>query len=297
LGRHREFEIKPAEKKKRVLVAGGGPSGLEAARVAALRGHDVILYEKEGWLGGLMLLAAIVKNHELESILSIIRYLRIESMKLGVKIRLGKAVDSSVIDEIKPDVLILATGGSSAVPAIRGIEHPRVLNTVKLHRALKFWMKVFGPKALESLTKLWMPVGKRVVVIGGGIEGCQLAEFLVKRGRKVTIVDTAPALGKGLLSDDPDRLFKWFNRKGTVMMPGVHYEEITDQGLLVTTKDGEKRRLRADSIITALPLQPSGALAENLLKKVPEVYQIGNCRESGYIHDAIADGYRIGCMI
>jgi NADPH-dependent 2,4-dienoyl-CoA reductase/sulfur reductase-like enzyme len=65
-----------------------------------------------------------------------------------------------------------------------------------------------------------MPVGKRVVVIGGGIEGCQLAEFLVKRGRKVTIVETAPALGKGLLSDDPDRLFKWFNKKGTVMMPG-----------------------------------------------------------------------------
>ena len=297
LGRHSEFKIKPAEKRKKVLVAGGGPSGLEAARVAALRGHDVILYEKEGWLGGLMLLAAIVKNHELESILSTIRYLKIQNAKLGVKIRLGKAVDSSVIDEIKPDVLILATGGSSAVPAIRGIEHPRVLNTVKLHRTLKFWIKVFGPKALESLTKLWMPVGKRVVVIGGDIEGCQLAEFLVKRGRKVTIVDTAPALGKGLLSDDPDRLFKWFNRKGTVMMPGVHYEEITDQGLLVTTKDGEKRRLRADSIITALPLQPSSALAENSLKKVPEVYQIGDCREPGYMHDAIADGYRIGCMI
>lgn len=297
LGRHSEFKIKPAEKRKKVLVAGGGPSGLEAARVAALRGHDVILYEKEGWLGGLMLLAAIVKNHELESILSIIRYLRIESMKLGVKIRLGKAVDSSAIDEIKPDVLILATGGSSAVPAIRGIDHPKVLNHTKLHQTLKFWMKFFGPKVLESLTKLWMPVGKRVVVIGGGIEGCQLAEFLVKRGRKVTIVETAPALGKGLLSDDPDRLFKWFNKKGTVMMSQVTCEEITDEGLIISTKDGENKTLQADSIITALPLQPGGVLAENSLKKVPEVYQIGDCREPGYMHDAIADGYRIGCMI
>ena len=158
-------------------------------------------------------------------------------------------------------------------------------------------MKVFGPKVLESLTKLWMPVGKRVVIIGGGIEGCQLAEFLVKRGRKVTIVETAQALGKGLLSDDPDRLFKWFNKKGTVIMSQVTCEEITDEGLIISTKDGEKKTLQADSIITALPLQPAGILAENSLKKVPEVYQIGDCREPGYMHDAIADGYRIGCMI
>jgi hypothetical protein len=81
------------------------------------------------------------------------------------------------------------------------------------------------------------------------------------------------------------------------MIPQVTYDEITDEGLIIITKDGERKTLQADSILTALPLQPGGVLAENSLKKVPEVYQIGDCREPGYMHDAIADGYRIGCMI
>ena len=79
-------------------------------------------------------------------------------------------------------------------------------------------MRFFGPAAMERLTRVWMPVGKRVVVIGGGLEGCQLAEFLTKRGRKVTIVESGPALGKGLLSDDPERLFNWFSKKGVELM-------------------------------------------------------------------------------
>jgi 2,4-dienoyl-CoA reductase (NADPH2) len=297
LGRHREFEIKPAEKKKRVLIAGGGPSGLEAARVAALRGHDVTLYEKERTFGGLMPLAAMVKEHELESILSTIQYLKTQNTKLGVTMRRGKAVDASAINEIRPDVLILATGGDPAVPAIRGINHPKVVNNANLHRTLKFWMRFVGPKAMERLTKLWMPIGKIVVIIGGGLEGCQLAEFLVKRGRKVTIVDSEPTLGKGLLSDDPDRLFKWFDKKGVVTTTGVTYEAVSDEGLIVTTKEGERKTLMADSIITALPLRPAGDLAESLGKKVTEVYEIGDCREPGHMYDAIADGYRIGRVI
>ncbi len=297
LGRHREFAIKPAGKKKNVLVAGGGPSGLEAARVAALRGHHVTLYEKENRLGGLTRLAAIVKEHELEAIVSIIDYLETQNRKLGVTIKLGKAVDRSVIDEIRPDALILAAGGAPTVPPLPGIKHPKVLNNAKLHKTLKFWMRFFGPKAMERLTKVWMPVGKKVVVIGGGLEGCQLAEFLVKRGRTVTIVDSEASLGKGLLSDDPDRLFKWFNKKGVVMIPGVAYEGITDEGLAIRTKDGERKRLRADSIITALTLQPQNDLTKDLGKNVPEVYQVGDCREPGYMYDAIADGYRTGLAL
>jgi 2,4-dienoyl-CoA reductase (NADPH2) len=142
-----------------------------------------------------------------------------------------------------------------------------------------------------------MPVGNRVVIIGGALAGCQLAEFLVKRGRKVAIVDRAKKLGEGLLANDPTRLFKWFHQKGVVTMTEVKYEEITDQGLVVTTKEGERRTLEADTIMTALPLLPSADLLKSLEGKVPEVYQIGDCRESGYIHSAIADGSRIARMI
>jgi 2,4-dienoyl-CoA reductase (NADPH2) len=280
-----------------VLVVGGGPAGMEAARAAALRGHEVMLYEKETKLGGLMRLAAMVKDIELESILDIIRYFRTQLTKLGVTIILGKEVNLSTIEEVKPDVVILAAGGAPSVPAIPSINHRKVIDSARLHRTLKSYMRFFEPKVLGWLTKLWMPVGKRVVIIGGALQGCQLAEFLAKRGRRVTIVDTAEKLGDGMLSDDPDRLFKWLNKKGATMLAQVKYEEITDEGLVITTKDGVRQTLEADTIITALPLQPSANLLKSLEEKVPEVHRIGDYREPGYIYDAIADGSRIGRII
>jgi 2,4-dienoyl-CoA reductase (NADPH2) len=104
-------------------------------------------------------------------------------------------------------------------------------------------------------------------------------------------------LGEGLLANDPTRLFKWFHQKGVVTMTEVKYEEITDQGLVLTTKEGERKTLEADTIITVLPLQPTPGLLRSLEGKVPEVYQIGDCRESGFIHNAIADGSRIARLI
>jgi 2,4-dienoyl-CoA reductase (NADPH2) len=142
-----------------------------------------------------------------------------------------------------------------------------------------------------------MPLGKRVVIIGGAIQGCQLAAFLVKRGRKVTIVDASETLGEGLPYENPVRLFKWLNEKGMTMLAGVKYEKVTDEGLVVTTKEGERKTLEADHIITTLPLLPDSGLLSSLGGKVPEIYQIGDCRESGLMHDAIADGSRIGRKI
>jgi 2,4-dienoyl-CoA reductase (NADPH2) len=297
LGREREYEIKPAEKKKKVVIAGSGPAGMEAARVAALRGHEVILYEKGHRLGGLLSLAAIVKDLEFESILDTIHYFETQMIKLGVRIRLGKEVNFSEINKVHPDVVILATGGMNAIPEIPGINHRKVLRSDQLHGKLKLALRFFGPKAIEQLTKWWMPIGKRVVIIGGALAGCQLAEFLVKRDRKVAIVDAAKKLGEGLLANDPTRLFNWFQQKGVMVIAEVKYEEITDQGLGIITREGERKTLEADTIITSLPLRPTVDFLKSLEGKVSEVYQIGDCRESGFIHSAIADGSRIARMI
>ncbi len=297
LGTDEPYVIKPAEKKKRVLVVGGGPAGMEAARVAALRGHEVILYERTHKLGGLLPMAALVKGLEIEDLPALVRYLKRQITKLGVYIRLGKEVNLFLIEELKPDVVILATGGIPAVPEIPGINGRRVVSSSELHRRLRFYLRFLGPRTLRWLTKFWMPLGKRVVIIGGGRHGCELAEFLVKRGRKVTIADTAEALGEGMFHHLKCALLAWFQKKGVAMMTGVKYVEITDKGLTIITREGDRQTIEADSIVPALSLMPDTGLLESLEGKVPEVYAIGDCREPLLIADAIADGSRMARAI
>jgi 2,4-dienoyl-CoA reductase (NADPH2) len=295
LGREREYEIKPAAKKKKVMVVGGGPAGMEAARVAALRGHEVALYEKERWLGGSLPLAATVKGFEREDLASIVRYLERQISNLGVTINRGREVDRALVKRIKPDVLVIAAGGAHQVPNLPGIDRTNVVSGPALHKRLKAYLSFFGPRLLRRLTELYMPLGKRVVIMGGGIHGCQVAELLVKRGRKVTIVDTAAEIGYGL----PDVLIKpyllnWLRVRGVIMLPGVAYKEITDKGLVVRTGDGRQRLLEADTIVTAMPLLANEPLRKNLEGIAPEVHVIGDSREPNMIIDAIADGARIG---
>jgi 2,4-dienoyl-CoA reductase (NADPH2) len=298
LGKEREYELKPTKKKKRVMVVGSGPAGMEAARVAALRGHEVILYEKEPKLGGSMPLAAMVKGFEREDILSLIRYFKTQITKLGVDIRLGKEVDRTVVEEVKPDVLIVAAGGVHNVPEIPGIDRREVITSRALHRRLKGFLRFFNPRVLRWLTNFWMPIGKKVVIMGGNIQGCQTAEFLVKRGRKVTMVDTAEEIGEGLLEAFvKPHLLNWLDGKGVAMLPGVKYEEITDKGLIITTKKRGKQTIEADTIVTAMPLQPNTEFIKSLKGSVPKVYAIGDCREPHLIIDAIADGSRIARAI
>jgi 2,4-dienoyl-CoA reductase (NADPH2) len=297
LGHEREYEIRPAVQRKRVLIAGGGPSGMEAARVAALRGHEVLLYEKGHTLGGLMPLAAMVKSAGLEDIMALVKYLRTQITKLGITVMVDTEVDRAVITDIMPDVVIMATGGANYLPDIPGIGNRKVVNSARLHGMLKKVLRFLAPSTLSRLTKVWMPVGKEVIIIGGTLQGCQLAEFLVKRGRKVTIVDTAEQLGEGMLIDDPARLFEWLEKKGSTMLSGVTCENITDEGLVISTKDGKRQTLSADTIIPSLPLRPSPDLLKALDGAAPELYQIGDCREPGFMADAIADGARIGRTI
>jgi 2,4-dienoyl-CoA reductase (NADPH2) len=298
LGKEKEYEIKPVEKRKRIMVVGSGPAGMEAARVAALRGHEVMLYEKERKLGGSLPLAAMVKGFEREDLLSLIRYLEIQMTKVGVQVRLGIEISRSLIEGIKPDVLIIAAGGIHDIPNLPGINKHHVVTSKALHRKLKGFMRFIPPRLLRPLTKVWMPIGKRVVIMGGNIQGCQAAEFLIKRGRKVTIVDTAKEIGEGLLEIYvKPHLLIWLEEKGVIMMTEVRYEEITDEGLVIMTKEGKKQTIEADTIITALPLLPNTEVLRSLDGVVHEVHAIGDCKEPHLIVDAIADGSRIARAI
>jgi 2,4-dienoyl-CoA reductase (NADPH2) len=290
--------IEKAEKKKKVLVIGGGPGGMEAARVSALRGHEVTLYDKASKLGGLLPLAAMVKGSHPEDLSLLINYLEGQIKKLGVKIELGKEADISVVERLKPDVVFVATGGVPTTPEIPGIDRPNVISGGELHRRLKFFSRFFGPYTLRWLSNFYMPIGKRVVVIGGALQGCELAEFLTKRGRKVTIVEKADQLGEGMSAVFYQHLMVWFEKKGVKMISGVkEYVEITDKGLTIIDKEGKKQTIEADTIVPALPLTPNTALLEELQKKMPEVYAIGDCQQPALIADAIGTGLRTAITV
>jgi 2,4-dienoyl-CoA reductase (NADPH2) len=297
LGSDKHYVYKLAEKQKKVLVVGGGPAGMEVSRVAALRGHEVILYDKSAALGGLLPIASVVKGLEIEDLLALVRYFKVQLNKLGVKTELGKEVDLKTIIKIKPDVVVLATGGLLATPEIPGIDRHNVINAAYLHRRLKFYLKFLSPSALRGLTKMWLPVGRRVVIIGGGKQGCELAEFLAKRGRKVTIVDHLGTLGEGLFHHLKCALFSWFEKKGVILIPGAKCLEINDKGLVILTTEGHKQTIEADSIIPSIPLIPDTTMLNSLQGQVPEVYAIGDCREPEWIVDAIAEGSRIARKI
>jgi 2,4-dienoyl-CoA reductase (NADPH2) len=282
----------PAARKKNVLVAGGGPSGLEAARVAALRGHQVMLCEKSSRLGGLMPLAAMVKGPH-EKILDYVNYLSGQMVKLGIKIKLGQEVTPELIEKIKPDVVIVATGGTAVIPNIPGIDNPKVISNARLHRTLETGLRFIPPFTLRAMTKFYMPVGQKVVIIGGQIQGLQLAEFLVQRGREVTIADEGPeeSLGLNLPGFVLPRLLLYNQSHGVKILMDAKYHEITDQGLTVTTGYGIKRTLKADNIILALPLAPGTALADSLKGKVAEIFTVGDCRTPGVMVDAVESGH------
>jgi 2,4-dienoyl-CoA reductase (NADPH2) len=297
LGRERELAYTPAVKKKKVMVIGGGPSGLEAARVAARRGHEVVLYEKSPRLGGLVPMAALVKGIERDDFLALVEYFKMQMSKEKVAVTLGSQAGLKAIEAFQPDVLVLAVGAVPSYLEIPGSHRRSVVQSSRLQRQLRFFMRFFSVKTLQRLTKIWMPLGKRVVIAGGAIHGCETAELLIKRGRRVTIVHEGKDLGEGIPVEDLMRFVPWLDKKGIARYTEARFEEVTGEGLVITTREGERKTLAADTVLVTLPYLPNHEIMKGLEGKVPEIYNIGSGQEPGLIVNAIADGARIGHKI
>jgi len=276
LGREKESEIAPVDKPKKVLVVGGGPAGMEAARVAAVRGHQVTLWEKESRLGGQLVQAAIPPHKD--RIAPLYKYLEKQLQKLGVKISLGKEASAKEVAEFNPDVVVVATGVRPFDPDIPGLGKAQVVQ---------------AGDVLEGKVK----VGKKVAIIGGELVGCETAEFLADRGKQVTVMRRGPEMATSIGPSNRAFFLSRLLDKGVTLLREVRYDSISPSGVNITTRDGEERLIEADTVVLAAGSVPDNELYEVLKNKIPEVYCIGDCLEPRTIRDAISEGFRTGQKI
>jgi len=268
MGREKEFsQIKSAEVVKKVMVIGGGPAGMEGARVSAIRGHNVFLYESNDELGGQLRLATMPPYKD--EINNIPRYLSEQIKKLGVSIILEKRVDLSVVQELKPDVVMVATGAVPYLPFIPGIGGKNVVR-------------------FDQVLKDEVEIGEEVVVAGGGMVGCETAELLLDKGKKVCIIEMLDEIATDMEPLARDLLIKRLVDKGAKIITKTKVEGIKEKGMDVIRRDLEKSFIPANTVVIALGLKTEDHLAKEIeAKGVCRVIRIGDCVEPRKIIDAI----------
>jgi len=276
-GREAELNIGPIPKPKKIMVVGGGPAGMEAARVAALRGHEVTLYERQNELGGQLTPAALPPHKQELALLN--RYLARQLEKSAVQIKPGIEVTPELLENEMPDAVILATGSMSLIPQIPGMSSNKVVTAVD---------------ALSGSAD----VGETIVIIGGELVGCETADFLSQRGKKVTVVRRGPEMASKMFARNRHALLARLKEKGVTLITGVKkYEAITRDGLVIIDGQEKQRTIKAHTIVVAAGAIPNDQLAKVIERKVGEIHQAGDCVQPRRICDAIHDGARLGCEV
>ena len=317
VGKEAELKLDTPQKTKKILVAGGGPAGLEAARLAALRGHKVTLCDRERRLGGTLAFAGMMRSENQ----ALVNYLKTQVKKAKVEVRLREEVTTQVIHEVAPDAVVVALGAKRVLPPIPGADGRNVisgddfrqimsgrpkddvakklsgLQKTVLNIASPFLQRFYHPSVARQMTRLWMPMGKRVVIIGGQLVGCEMADFLARRRRKVTILERGDCLATQMAIVRRWRVLHELRESGVAMLTGVVFDEITDKGVSITTKDGQKHTIQADTVIIAAGAVPNTGLVDALKDMVPEIYAVGDATQVRLIEGSIADGARIGLAL
>jgi len=280
VGREKELEIIPAPVKKRVMVIGGGMAGMEAARVAALRGHSVSVYEKEDQLGGQLQIAAKAPGRQ--DMAEPVRYYENQFRRLGVDVHLGSPVDERTVEEVKPDAVIVATGGLPAQATFPGADQPNV---------------VLARDVLSGTAQ----AGAKVILLATdrGMEGLTTADFLAERGSQVEVLVPHAFMGFPVEPITLTLLLMRLDARGVTLTPSTDIQSVQGNTVVVSNAFTGRQRVieGVDSVVVARGSRADDDLYKRLKRKVSELHAVGQCVAPRKLLDSALDGLRVGRMV
>jgi 2,4-dienoyl-CoA reductase-like NADH-dependent reductase (Old Yellow Enzyme family)/thioredoxin reductase len=275
-GREETFKLQKAEQPKKVWVIGGGPAGMKAAEIAALRGHQVTLYEQKQKLGGKFLVAALPPRKQV--LKEFIDQLARQMEKLPIKIILGKTFTPASLRRGKPNVVIIAIGGKSLFPAIDGIRDS-------------------GAVTVEDALMGSFPLGRKILVVGGGGIGAEAADYLSESGAEVTLVEMREGVALDLVAHLQYFLNKRLREKGVQILTSTKAIRFEKDGVWVEDPQGTRKLEGSDSVVIALGSVPNDDLVESLKGKVPDVYVVGDASKPREVMEALIEGEEVALKI
>jgi 2,4-dienoyl-CoA reductase-like NADH-dependent reductase (Old Yellow Enzyme family)/thioredoxin reductase len=311
LGHYDEGTVERAESVRTIAVIGGGPGGMEAARVAALRGHRVVLFERAAKLGGTARFSALTTPMNAE----LVRYLSTMMNDLDVTVHTDTTVTAEMLAALAPDAVVVATGARRVRPEVPGADRahvlsgddlralltgddPAVMSRLPFHQRLVVSIgRSLGllstTERVRSLSKRWMPISRDVVVVGGGLVGLELAEFLAERGRRVTVLEEGEKFATEMAHPRRARALHEARSNGVELIAGATLRSITASQVEYAVGE-ETRTVRAGNVILASGVEPDTALADRLCDAGFDVHLVGDAGAVGYIEGAVRSGYLVG---
>lgn len=271
-----EYFVEPAKKPKRILVVGGGPGGIEAALAASRRGHKVILAEKDDKLGGALQPASSAPFKD--DTRAYVEYLRRQVAKSNIELIMGKQITVEEVLEISPDAVIIATGGKPIIPNVQGIIRKNVVLAVDVLNGKR-------------------DTGTQVVIVGGGMVGCETAEYLVHKGKKVIILEMLPRMANDVVKSLRFDVITRLRKSGIQMEANVEVKRISDHGVWGVRRGFDYGPndvyFEADTVVLAVGTRADNPLSKELEGKIP-LRNVGDCTQPGKIKDAVSCGFLAG---